>query len=170
MLDWVEPGNVKHLNGAQDEGDYHPAHRPFLSLDEVAKVKGSGPLVSQENWQANFTIYSQGPIDLQYASFEVLSVLPGIGEPQAKRFLTVRRGPDGIDGTPDDKVFKDPAEFYTFLGLVPSQSQFLDGIIGFNDPTFHITSIGQSGKVYRQVDVVTQKMGGNPVILLWKEL
>ena len=169
MLDWVDPDNLKHLNGAEDEGDYHPANRPFQSLEEVAKVKGSGPLVSLPHWEDDFTLYSNGTIDLQSASVAVLSCLPGVGEARARLLVQVRQGRDKLDGTLDDHFFKDLNEALSFLGYSAQGPSQLSGLVGLKDPTYHILSIGTSGKVDRQVEVVAQKGSGRPNILLWKE-
>jgi len=170
MLDWVQPGNLHHLNGMQDSATYKNAHRPFLSLDELAKVNGSGPLVSQPDWQEDFTIYSSGPIDLLSASLRVLESIPGIGDARATRFYNYRLGPDHIDGTKDDPVFKSISEVASFLGLSDSQFQALNGLVDIQDPTYHIQSEGHSGGVTRKIDVVAQKTGAVPTILYWKEI
>ena len=169
MLDWVDPDNIKHLNGAEDEGDYHPANRPFQSLDEVAKVKGSRPLVTLPHWQDDFTLYSNGTIDLQSATVAVLSSLPGVGEARARLLVQYRQGPDKQDGTLDDHIFKDINEALSFLGYSGQGNNPLSGLVGLKDPTYHIISVGSSGKVDRQVEVVAQKVGTRPNILLWKE-
>ena len=170
LLDWVDPDNVHHLNGIEDQGDYHAANRPLRNIEEVEKVLGSKPLVSQPGWRDDFTLLSQGPVDLLAASRDVLAALPNIGDARADRFLQVRRGPDGIDGTKDDHVFKDRAEVLSYLGLAEKQYQELAGLVTINDPTWRIFSVGQSAKATRQVEVVARKVQGNPTILLWKEL
>ena len=170
MLDWVQPGNLHHLNGMQDSPTYKNAHRPFLSLDEVSKVNGSKPLVSQPDWQDDFTIYSSGPVDLLFATFNVLRSIPGIDDVRATRFLNYRQGPDHIDGTKDDPVFKSITEVSSFLGLSDSQFQALNGLVDIQDPTCHILSEGRSGGVTRRVEVVAQKNGAAPTILYWKEI
>jgi hypothetical protein len=170
MLDWIQPGNTHHLNGMQDSATYKNAHRPFQSLVEVEKVNGSGPLVSQADWADDFTLYSQGPIDLISAPLAILESIPGIGDARARRFLEIRQGPDHRDGTKDDHVFKDIAEVRSFLGLSETQFQALNGLVTINDPTYHILSEGYSDDVKRQLEVVARKSGGAPVILYWKEI
>ena len=170
MLDWVQPGNLHHLNGMPDSSTYKNAHRPFLSLDEVEKVNGSGPLVSLPDWQDDFTIYSAGPIDLLAASLKVLESIPGIGDDRATRFFNYRLGPDQIDGTKDDPVFKDISEVSSFLGLSAAQFQDLNGLVDIQDPTCHIQSEGHSGGVTRKVEVIAKKSGAVPTILYWKEI
>jgi len=174
ILDWLSPGNIGRLNGAEDDADYHPPHRgQFLSVEELALVKGSEPLVSQGGWEDDFTIYTNpGLIDLQSASRRILDCLPGVGDPNVNRFLLVRQGPDHLDGTADDHIFADVTEAVSYLGLTGAQAQALNAYVYVENPlsTVHIKSTGQSGNVQRQVEVVARKMGMQPIIMSWKEL
>jgi type II secretory pathway component PulK len=169
LLDYIDADNIKRLNGAEDEGDYHPANRELRSVEELMRVKNTGPLTSQPGWQDDLTIYSQGPIDLSAASEEVLELLPGLSDAQIQHFLKIRQGPDGIDGTPDDYIFNDLGEIQTALGLNPSQVETLSPLVGLNDPTMHIRSIGHSGPTLHELNVVARKGSGQPQILYWKE-
>jgi hypothetical protein len=174
ILDWLSPGNVGRLNGAEDDADYHPPHRgQFLSVQELALVKGSEPLVSQGGWQDDFTIYTNpGLIDLQSATRRILECLPGVGAPNVTRFLQIRQGPDGLDGTADDHHFASAGEAMSYLGISGAQVQLLSPYVEVENPlsTVHIKSTGQSGNVQRQVEVVAKKMGMQPIIYSWKEL
>jgi hypothetical protein len=174
ILDWLEPGSLPRLNGAKDEGDYHPPMRgQFLTVDELAQVKGSAPLVSQAGWKDDFTIYTNpGLVDLQSASLRILEVLPGVGDANAQRFVNFRQGPDHLDGTVDDHIFKDVSEAISYLGLNTAQAQILAPLVYIENPltTVHILSTGQCGNVYRKVEVVAKKAGLQPIILSWKEL
>jgi len=169
MLDWIQPGITHHLNGSPDTTTYKNAHRLFLTIDEVSQVNGSGPLVSQPGWQDDFTLYSQGPVDLQAASQLIIECIPGIGDARAIRFVQYRQGPDHLDDTKDDHIFKDLTEAFGFLGLNSSQSEVLNGLVSLQDPTYHIVSVGWSGDVKRKVEVVAQKTGAAPNIVYWKE-
>ena len=169
LLDYVDADDVKRLNGAEDKGDYHPANRELQSVQEIAKVAGSGPLISQAGWEDDLTIYSQGPIDLSAAGIDVLKLLPGLSETRIQQFVQFRRGRDGIDGTEDDPVFPNLNAIQQFLGLSAAQFQELASLVGYKDPTLHITSTGHSGKVSRQVEVVVRKAGPNPQIMSWNE-
>lgn len=169
LLDWVDADNVHRLNGVEDEGDYHPPNRPLQSVEEIAEIHGSEPLTRTEGWKDALTIYSQGPIDLIAAPPETLRLIPGLSEAMIQRFVTFRRGRDGVDGTLDDPEFKMLDAVQPFLGINAAQYKQLGGLISVNDPTLHITSIGRAGNAYRQVEVVVLKTGGNPQILSWKE-
>jgi type II secretory pathway component PulK len=169
LLDYIDADNVKRLNGAEDDGDYHPANRELRSVDELLLVRGTGPLTSQAGWQDDFTIYSQGPIDLGAASEQILELLPGLGETRIQKFLQIRRGPDGLDGTADDLVFKDLEAVQSALQLSPAQFEQLRPLVTLGDPTMHVRSIGHSGPTIRQVEVVARRGAPQSQILYWKE-
>ena len=123
LLDWVSPNTgLHHLNAPPESDDYHPAHAPLASVDELKKVFGWEALTSKLGWDEDFTINSSGPIDLAWASRDVLRAL-GIGDDVVDRFLQMRRGPDGIDGTPDDAQFSSLADVQMGLGIRPEQFQ-----------------------------------------------
>src|SRR5581483_2087428 len=171
MLDWIDPDNLVRMHGAEDGPNYHPPNRgQFVGVEEIAQIKGSKPLVSQPGWKDDLTIYTNpGTIDLQWAPVSVLQVLTNVGDARAVNFVKFRQGPDGLDGTNDDHIFKDINEAFQFLGLAGDARNALAPYVTLNDRMVHIVSIGQSGKVYRQVEVVARKLGAQPQILWWKE-
>jgi hypothetical protein len=173
ILDWLTPGNVPRINGAKESEDYHPPGRGiFLSVQELALVKGSQPLVSQPGWQDDFTIYTNQGIDLQSASLRILEVLPNVGEVNAVRFLKFRQGPDGLDGTADDHIFQSVAEATSYLGINGAQAAQISPYVWLDtsESFVHIRSTGQCGNVYRHVEVVAIKQAMQPNIKSWKEL
>jgi type II secretory pathway component PulK len=169
LLDYIDADNIKHLNGAEDEGDYHAANRPLLSIDEVAAVMGSGPLVATPGWKDQLTIDSSGPIDILAAPAEILRLLPGFSEPRVQRLLTLRAGPDGIEGTADDPIFQSLDQALQSIGFAQQEIALVKVVAMINDPVVRIISAGQSGKVIRQVEVVARKGTLTPLILSWKE-
>ncbi|HEX3817057.1 MAG TPA: hypothetical protein VHW03_02075, partial [Chthoniobacterales bacterium] len=114
-------------------------------------------------------LYSSGPIDLAWASRDVLLSLPGFNENIVDRFLQYRRGPDGVDGTPDDPVFQSLDEVRVAIGLSPDQFAQLSGLVGFQDQVVRIVSVGKSGEATRTVQMIVRK-SGTPQIIRWKEL
>jgi hypothetical protein len=92
-----------------------------------------------------------------------LRALPGLGDDGVDRFLQLRRGPDGIDGTDDDFQFVTtggtsvPPEAQAALGLNPQQFQQIQALVQFNGPVKHIVSVGKSGQVKRSVEMVVLK-------------
>lgn len=169
LLDWVDADNDYRINGAEEDGDYQPANRMLESLDELAQVRGSGPLLATEGWRDQLTLDSNGPIDVLSAEPDILRLLPGFGEAAIARFVQFRRGKDGVDGTIDDMTFKSLEDVRVFIGLGKQQFQDIGGLASVKDPTMRIISEGIAGNVIRQVEVVARKGGSNPTILSWKE-
>jgi hypothetical protein len=170
LLDWVDPDNLVRLNGAEDSEDYHPANRLLTRIDDLKKVKGWLEFTSVPGWDNDLTLNSNGPIDLTWASRDVLLALPGMTEAIIDNFLQTRRGPDGVDGTQDDAEFKDPNAVRAALNLTTEQFKQLNGLIGFKDPVFRVVSVGKSGDTTRVVQMVFRRIGSNPQMITWKEL
>jgi hypothetical protein len=169
MLDWIDADNLKRNNGQEDTLGYHPPNRAFLEVDEMAQVAGMEALTSQPGWKDDLTVDSNGPIDLTSADFEILRLLPGLGDAGIERFLQWRRGEDGLDGTLDDPQIQKVEDVQSFLGLNKTQWSNLTGLVNIKDTTWRIISDGWSGNVHRQVEVVAVKGGQNPQIKRWKE-
>lgn len=171
MLDWMDGDEFARFSGRDTEEGYRPANRAFTSVDELADVHGAEPLTKQPGWRDFFTLHSQGPVDVNGAPVEILKVIPGVGEARARRLVQIRQGVDEIDGTRDDQAFKTPVALQSFLGMSEEQFGLVAELIALEDPTFHIISRGEAGKVSRQVEAVVKKVAGSeqPTIILWKE-
>ena len=173
LLDWVDPENLVRLNGAEDDGGYKAPNRLLMSLEEVKQVRGWEEFTSRPDWDADFTLKSTGPVDLVWASREVLLSVPGLSENRVDQFMTMRRGPDGLEGTEDDTPFEKIDEIGVALGFSqPQLTQLLaTGLVSPNrDPVLRVESIGKSGAVTRTVRMVIRKVGNSIQLLTWKEL
>jgi hypothetical protein len=177
LLDWVSPGGGLHrLNAPEESDDYHPAHAPLTSVDELKKVFGWSEFTSKPGWDEDFTTVSacQQPIAAAYASRDMLRAL-GIPDSNVDQFLQLRRGPDGIDGTIDDPQMDDQTT-RSVLGIPPQPQPgaFANSIVfKGNNPVFRIVSVGKSGNVTRSIEMVVQKPQagiGRPQVFSWKEL
>jgi hypothetical protein len=170
LLDWVEPNvGTHHLNGATDSEDYHPTHTLLTRIDELKKVKGWGDFTAQPGWDDDLTLNSSGPIDVAWASHDVLLALPGMTEEIVDRFLQLRRGPDGIDGTADDAQFRSMDEVRLALGLRDEQFKQLSPLVSFKDPVFRVVSTGKASEATRVVQLVFRRVGVVPQVITWKE-
>jgi len=170
LLDWVDPDNLTRLNGAEDGPGYHPANTLLTRLDQLKKVKGWQEFTSASDWDEELTLNSGGPVDLMWASRDVLLALPGMTEQLVDQFLQIRRGPDGIDGTQDDAQFKTLDEVRSALGFSQEQFQQLASLVGFKDQVFRIVSVGKSADAERTVQMVVRKIGNRPQLIVWKEM
>jgi general secretion pathway protein K len=170
LLDWVDADNLVRLNGAEDEPNYHPRNAPLRTVDELKKVRGWAEFTSNPDWDKDFTLYSIVPIDPTSASREVLLALPGMTEQRVDQFLTLRRGPDGIDGTADDTEFKNLGEVEAALGIQGEAAAQFAQLLSFKDPMVRIVSVGRSGSHTHEVEMVVQKLGGGQASLkMWHE-
>lgn len=170
LLDWVDSDNLARLNGDETALDGRPApNRPLQDMAELKRIKGTEPLISQEGWEKDFTLISKGQIDLQWASEDVISSLPGVGAQRARGFVQQRRGEDRLDGTADDRIMTTPEQASQLLGLSPQEYAAMQDMVTVKDSTVRIRSVGQSGDVTRTIEVVARKEGTPPQILLWKE-
>ena len=170
LLDWVDPDNLVRLNGAETEGNYQPENSLLTRVEELKKVKGWAEFTSVPGWEDELTLNSAGPVDLSWASRDVMLALPGMTESLVDRFLMMRRGPDGIDGTADDTQFKSLDEIRAVLGFSSEQFKQLAALVGFKDPAVRVVSVGKSGDATRVVQMIVRKTGNVPQLVMWKEL
>jgi hypothetical protein len=184
LLDWITPTKgLRRLNAPEETDDYRPPHAPLTSVDELKKVFGWAEYTSRPGWDEDFTTILGGcqQIDATYASRDVLRAL-GIPDEFVDRFLQVRRGPDGIDGTTDDPQM-DQQTAFSLLGLGAAQTgtvktpqaNGIQNLIVFQSPSpvFRIVSVGKSGEVSRSVEMIVLKQAagiGRPQVFSWKEL
>jgi hypothetical protein len=168
LLDWVDPENLVRLNGAEDDPDYKPANKLLTSLEELKRVRGWEEFTSTPDWDADLTLKSTGPIDLSWASREVLLALPDMTQSRVDQFLSIRRGPDAVDGTDDDVKFTNMDEPALALGI-PTAQLLASGLVGLNDPVLRVESVGKSGAVTRTVRMVIGKSGNSILLKSWKE-
>jgi general secretion pathway protein K len=170
LLDWVEPSAGLHrLNAPPENDDYHPPHTLLTRIDELKKVAGWAEFTSTPGWDDDFTLNSSGPVDLAWASRDVLLALPGITPEAVDRFLRLRQGPDGIDGTDDDMQFRGIDEVRVVLGLNEEQFKQLNGLVSFKDPVLRVVSVGTAGRARRTVQMVFRRVGVVPQLITWKE-
>lgn len=196
LLDWVSPNQgLHHLNACPETDNYQPPHAPLASVDDLKKICGWEKFTSRAGWDDDFTVlplYALGQyqIDLAWASRDVLralsAIFPGMSDDKVDRFLQLRRGPDGIDGTADDYQFgvaaqgtassalaggSPPPEVVTTLGLnqqqpqqQPNQQQSQQQLtlLTFKGPILRVVSTGKSGDVTRAVRMIVSKGGGAP--------
>jgi hypothetical protein len=170
LLDYVDPDQLPRLNGAESEPGYQPKNALLQRIEELKEVKGWEKFTARRDWDADFTLYTAGPVDLVWASRDVLLSLPGFNEQIVDRFLELRRGPDGIDGTEDDPNFESLDQLGLALGFSPQQFAQLTaaGLIGFNDPVKRVVSVGKSGDATRTVEMIIRK-SAQPQMIRWKE-
>lgn len=170
LLDWIDPDNLVRLNGAENDADYKPANQPLRTVEDLKRIRGWEDFTSRPDWDADFTLSTPDlGIDVNWASRDVLLALPGMTEGVVDRFISIRRGPDDIEGTEDDVRFTDRTQVQIALGLTTPQFTQIQTLISAtpNDSVVRIVSVGKSGGVTRTVRMVVMKPG--PRLISWKE-
>lgn len=169
LLDYVDPDDLPRLNGVESGPGYEPRNALLQRMEELKVIPGWEKFTARLDWEADFTLYSSGPIDLAWASRDVLLSLPGFNEQIVDRFLELRRGADQLDGTDDDAVFESLDQIRLALGFSPDQFAQLSGLVGFKDQVMRVVSVGKSGSATRTVQMIIRK-STTPQMIRWKEL
>ncbi len=175
LIDWVDPGDERSLNGAENEWYFeqgyptYPFNRPFYDLDEMALVKDIDLLnFAKPNWRSFFTLYSGGKLDLREADVESISMVAEVPDFTAEDFIRVRMGEDGIDGTEDDLQLESLQEALGELGISPDDPRA--NRLTVNDDTVRIESTARVGDYQKQIVLVLRNRESNPVILNREEI
>ncbi|MDB4435920.1 general secretion pathway protein GspK [Akkermansiaceae bacterium] len=175
LVDWVDAGDGEETNGA--EIDYYenegflnrPFNRPFYDLDEMRLVRGMEIVeAARPDWRKWFTLWSEGPLDINYASPEFIAVAAEEDIEDAISVVQQIDGADGIRDTEDDTPFQNTGEALSLMGVPEDEFQrigarFTAGNI--QSGVTRIESIGFSGDVRRKIVLVIRNRSGNPVIL-----
>jgi general secretion pathway protein K len=90
LIDWVDAGDEEQLNGAEKkyyakEGRVNqPFNHPFYDMSEISLVRGMNLVEAvKPDWREYFTIYSEGQLDLNEASAELIALAADIQTDQA---------------------------------------------------------------------------------------
>lgn len=112
IIDWRELGQSRLTGFYSDdyyanlEFPYEPKNADFELIDELKLIHG----VTQEVFERLrpfITVYGDGKININTASFDVLLAL-GLEKTVVDKLLYARRGFDGVEATEDDYVFRKP--------------------------------------------------------------
>jgi len=116
-----------------------------------------------------FTVYGDGKVNLNTASGNVLSALPGIEPADAEEVVSFRAGPDRLSFTADDQHFASPED----LANVPDLSAMAQELLGeygtFTSQYFRIVSqasVRQEGPLVSLWALVSRNDGEVQVVFL----
>lgn len=145
--------------------------RPFHVKEELLLVEGVDEEIYLEV-SPFITVQSNGRININTASTEVLASL-GFDDSLVRIILSFREGPDDIEGTKDDGVFKSQGTIVdvlgSFYGLSDAQEQQLMIVLGWLDvrgKTFSLrVETEVLGKRAFEYDIILDTEN----ILRWKE-
>jgi type II secretory pathway component PulK len=175
LYDWATPGDLPSLNGAKADAyekaglPQRPSHQPFQSWREVALVMGMDAVAAAKpDWQNSFTLWSDGPLDVNEAPAERIAALFGVDTGRAEFLVKTRDGRDGIPGTLDD-VPLNAVSLQAGLGLTDVQMKAMQNEIAFGSSVRHIESVGRAGDARAILSVVVRLNQTPQQLLVWSE-
>lgn len=155
---------------SHQQGTLLPSH-VFQSIEEMLLIPGMKLLAgAQPEWRNYFTIWSDGGLDMNEASADLIAAVCGIGEAEAQRFVNVRLGPDGKADTEDDVIYQNMDQVRQSLGMSANDFQRIQGRLSLQDSVTRIESNGIVGTYQRKIMVVVRRASTPPVYLQWQEL
>ncbi|MEQ1840366.1 MAG: hypothetical protein ABL994_08155 [Verrucomicrobiales bacterium] len=174
LVDWVDEDDLPTSIGAE-RGYYlsvdrpnHPFNRAFVYLEEALLVKDFATLTRlNPDWMDSFTLLSQGPLDLNEAPPELVSVACQCSFEAARLFVQTRNGLDGLDGTEDDLRFRETEEAMALLGLPGDGSDAVLGRVSISDSVQRLISVGRYGTVSVESSVTLTAKNESGKILQW---
>lgn len=181
--DWTDGDDVSRLQGAESDDSfytqrgYKPKNADLDTVDELLLIKGFDeevlygspagvdPEVAMTGIARWMTTWSQGKVNINTASREVLLTLPEIEEFAVDAILEQRAGLDGILGTRDDG-FDSVEDAVGKTGMNPT----LKDRITVRDVLYlRITSVGEVGGVRSAVWGVMKVEGEQLIPVYWRE-
>ena len=147
-----------------------PYRRAMVSLTDLSFAGLGMEIVeaARPDWRKWFTLWSDGPLDINYAPAEFIAVAAEEDIEDAIAVVQEIDGPDGIRNTEDDLLFQNTGDPLSRMGIPDAEFQrigarFTAGNI--SSGVTRIESIGFSGDVRRKIVLVIRNRSGNPVIL-----
>lgn len=174
--DWVDQDDNVALNGAEKD-DYEkagrvnqPFNRMFYDLSEMRMVRGMDLVEAlKPDWREWFTIWSDGQLDVNEASAELIAAAAEIPVEQADIVPEQVRGTDGQRDTEDDVLYQQASQALDLLGIDTNGRPDIANRFTANGPgagTLRIESIGRAEGATRKITAIIRNRTGNPVQLL----
>jgi len=166
LLDYVEPGAIRRLNGAKAEqyrmaGRDAPSGKMFRSVSEMANVLNFDLVSNRKaNWMDFFTVYGDGTLDLTSAPADLIKVVCRIGDSSVSAI--VRGQAEG--GVP----IRDLEAARMAMGLTDKEFSELRSRISVGGNVRRVLSKGSFAQNTRFIETISI-VGNNPAILNWRE-
>jgi len=177
LVDWVDAGDTRSLNGAEKDAyealgfSGRPYNIAFEDLEDVRLVLGFDAVEKlRPDWRNWFTLRSEGRLDIHEASAEILEVAAEVQASQAEEFVSNSIGIDGVYGTDDDIRFP---SVDVALNSMAAPSGDRRAAIARRFLTagqiLRVESVGRSGSFNAHIIATVQKQGSRLTIMDFKE-
>lgn len=168
LLDFVEPGDLRRLNGAKRQ-QYRtvgqpnlPPGRPFVSIDEMSKVMHFDLVTRRnENWHQAFTLYGDGKLDLNSASPDLIKAVTGAGDPGIRSLIREREAMEG--------GLADLEQARLALGFTEKEFSDMKERVRLGGDVRRVLAVGSRGGASRSIEAVFDLTTDVPRLLQWKE-
>lgn len=181
LVDWVDEDEITSAapEGAEMEwyednglgdGNY-PFNRAFYDIEEMRLVKGMDLVEAfKPNWRDYFTVYSEGQIDINEASAELIAIAAETEEEWVEDLILTRNGPDEIEDTEDDLPFASVEEALTQIQSPADRRSIVTPRFTTQGGTVRIESTGIVGDFRRKLVLIIRNRGTRPALLSRQEV
>lgn len=161
LADWIDPDSAPLPQGAERDwytSQGHPDHpwnKPFSVLDDLLLVRGAEVMDRvKPDWRDYFTVYGDGTIDVHTAGDDVLAALLQVTPSEVSRLSRARRGPDGFNGTQDDRRFTSLTEVRSLLDVPERNYRFASRLLVLNHPIRRTQCHAKAGSLERRLTLI----------------
>ncbi len=109
-----------------------------------------------------FTTISSGRLNLNTASAVTLQMIPGVDQNTANAILQYRTGPDGVEGTEDDMVFRGVGQLNQVAGFNPQMLGTIQNRLDVRSTTFEATIEAELGGTKRTFVALLRRKQNQP--------
>lgn len=180
LVDWVDENDLTQINGAESEyyesldPPYSAYNGPIAAVEDLMLVKGFAERMPEtgitiyDSVAGYLTTYADNEkININAAAEETLIAFFGMDRQIAEAIVSERRGADGLEGTEDDKPFKDINDL---LSRVPVLDPGIGAHLTFTAAgRFRVRIAGQVGNLTHSVVCVLQLADKKLKVLHWFE-
>lgn len=180
LVDWVDDNDFSQLNGA--ESDYYETldppysayNGPIATVEDLMLIKGFNEQMPEtgrtvyESIAGYLTTYAENEkININAATEDTLIAFFGMDTQIAESIVSERRGADGLEGTEDDKPFKDINDL---LSRVPVLDPGIGAHLTFTAAgRYRVKISGQVGNIKHSVVCVLRLVDKKLSVLHWFE-
>jgi type II secretory pathway component PulK len=165
LLDYVEPGTTRRLNGAKAEqyrlaGRQPPSGKLFRSVDEMQNVLHFDMVTKKkDNWRDYFTIYGDGTLDLTTAPPDLIKAVCRVGDSSARGLAQAMTG--------EGRSIQDLEAARIAMGLTEKEFQELASRISMGGKVRRIRAKATFGQATRSIEMIFRM--DTSTILDWRE-